>query len=198
MKDFVAQLIRLLCGVRLFPESEFPGSPSIYFANHSSHLDFVTIWAVLPPSLRARARPVAGRDYWERGAIRRWVGTTFFRAVLIERNKVTVATNPLESMLAALDAGESLIVFPEGTRSPNGSLREFKSGLYHLARARPAIPLVPIALDNLNRILPKGEALVIPIVARISVGTPLTLQSGESKPQFLARSRAAIEALRHS
>ena len=101
-------------------------------------------------------------------------------------------------MLAALDAGESLIVFPEGTRSPDGSLREFKSGLYHLARARPTIPLVPIALDNLNRILPKGESLVIPLLARITVGHPLALEPGELKPRFLARARAAVEALRGS
>jgi 1-acyl-sn-glycerol-3-phosphate acyltransferase len=129
----------------------------IYFANHSSHLDFLTIWAALPAAARVRTRPVAGRDYWEKTAHRRRIARDFFNAVLIERQHVTVATNPLAPMLAALEAGDSLIVFPEGTRSADGAIHEFKSGLYHLARGRPGIPLVPVYLQNLSRILPKGD-----------------------------------------
>ena len=98
-------------------------------------------------------------------------------------------------MLDALDRGESLIVFPEGTRSPDGELQEFKPGLYHVARARPQVPLVPVWLENLNRILPKGEALLVPLLARIAVGAPLHLLPGETKTDFLARARDAVAAL---
>lgn len=194
-EDFAAKLIRIACGVRVLPESTLPKGPCIFFANHSSHLDFALIWAALSPEQRRRTRPVAGRDYWEKTALRRWIASRCFRAVLIERQKVTVATNPLEPMVAALDAGASLIVFPEGTRSVDGAMQPFKAGLYHLARARPTLPLVPVWLDNLNRILPKGEFLAVPLIASVSAGAALQLDPTESKTEFLARTQAALTAL---
>ena len=105
--DLLAAAIRLGCGVRRIPEPTLPATPCVFFANHSSHLDFATIWAALPPEQRHRVRPVAGRDYWEKTPTRRWLAIRVFRAVLIERQKVTVATNPLAPMVAALDAGAS-------------------------------------------------------------------------------------------
>ncbi len=193
--DLLAAAIRLGCGVRRIPEQALPATPCVFFANHTSHLDFATIWAALPPDQRHRVRPVAGRDYWEKTPTRRWLAIRVFRAVLIERQKVTVATNPLAPMVAALDAGASLIVFPEGTRSPDGKLQPFKSGLHHLARARPATPLVPVLLDNLNRILPKGDFLPVPLIATLAVGAPLAFDAAESKNDFLARAQAALAAL---
>jgi len=196
-KPLVAWLIRLLSGVRPIPAELCPAGVAIYFANHSSHLDFLTIWAALPASVRARARPVAGRDYWEKTAMRRRIARNFFNAVLIERQHVTVATNPLEPMLAALDAGHSLIVFPEGTRSPDGRIHAFKSGLHHLARARPDVALVPVYLQDLSRILPKGDILPVPLIASLSVGAPLRFDPAEAKLDFLRRAQGAVEALSH-
>lgn len=194
----LAGLVRLLCGIRPLPRASVPDGPAVLFANHSSHLDFVVIWAALPDASRPRTRPVAGRDYWEKTALRRRIAVGVFNALLIERQRVSIAANPLQPMLNALDAGQSLIVFPEGTRSPDGSIHEFKAGLYHIARARPEAPLVPIYLQNLNRILPKGDALPVPLIASIAVGAPLRLQDGEAKASFLARARGAVEALRAS
>lgn len=194
-KHLAAWLIRTISGIRVIPAESCPLGSAIYFANHSSHLDFVTIWAALPAACRATVRPVAGRDYWEKTALRRRIAQDFFNAVLIERQHVTVATNPLEPMLAALDAGNSLIVFPEGTRSPDGKIHGFKSGLYHLARSRPQVPLVPVYLQDLNRILPKGDILPVPLIASLSVGRPLLLEGNESKSAFLARARTTIEQL---
>jgi 1-acyl-sn-glycerol-3-phosphate acyltransferase len=194
-KDFVAWFIRIVCGVRLLPLDAFPPSPVVLFSNHSSHLDFATIWAALPSTLRARTRPVAGRDYWEKSARRRRIACGFFNAVLIERHHVTVATNPLAPMLAALETGDSLIVFPEGTRSADGTIHPFKSGLYHLAKARPGLALVPVYLQNLSRILPKGESLPVPLLGSMSVGAPLQLNPDEPKTHFLDRARTAIQQL---
>jgi 1-acyl-sn-glycerol-3-phosphate acyltransferase len=196
-KDFVAWLIRVVCGVKLLPLEALPSTPAIYFANHSSHLDFTTIWAALPKKLRTRVRPVAGRDYWDKTPRRRRIARDFFNAVLIERKRVTVATNPLEPMLAALDAGDSLIVFPEGTRSFDGKVLEFKPGLHHLAKARPQIALVPIYLQDLNRILPKGDFLPVPLLGSLSLGTPLQLAPDENKAAFLQRAREAVVKLAH-
>lgn len=194
--DAVAGLIRLISGVRPLPAGALPAGPGVYFANHSSHLDFAVIWSALPATHRATTRPVAGRDYWEKSALRRFIARDFFNAVLIERQRVTAATNPLEPMLAALDAGASLIVFPEGTRG-SGEIQPFKPGLFHIARARPVIPLVPTYLENLNRILPKGEFLPVPVLGSIRLGPALTLAPSETKPDFLARARSAVQALQH-
>jgi 1-acyl-sn-glycerol-3-phosphate acyltransferase len=195
---FTAVALRIACGVRVLPESAFPPPPFVLFANHTSHLDFAVIWAALPPVLRKRVRPVAGRDYWEATRVRRWIATQVFHAVLIERKKVTVASNPLGPMLAAVDTGSSLIVFPEGTRSADTRVQPFKGGLHHLAHARPTMPLVPVLLENLNRILPKGDFLPVPLIASLTMGAPLTLGAGESRPEFLARAQHALESLRRS
>lgn len=195
IKDYAAWFIRALCGIRPIPVSALPAGPTIYFANHSSHLDFVTIWAALPTELRAHCRPVAGQDYWTKSRFRHWLARDFFKAVLIERQRVTVACNPLEPMVAALAEGASLIVFPEGTRSADGAIHEFKSGLYHLARARPEVSLVPIYLQNLNRILPKGDFLPVPLLGSLSVGPALQLSPDEAKADFLPRARSAVQQL---
>jgi 1-acyl-sn-glycerol-3-phosphate acyltransferase len=194
-KDLAAWLIRVACGIRPLPAEALPPAPVIYFANHSSHLDFVTIWAALPPAVRARTRPVAGRDYWEKTPRRLRLARDFFHAVLIERQHVTVASNPLAPMIAALAAGDSLIVFPEGTRSADGQVHEFKSGLYHVARARPGVALVPVYLQNLSRILPKGDILPVPLLGSLTVGAPLQLGPDETKAAFLQRAREAVQRL---
>ncbi len=169
--------------------------PRVYFANHTSHFDFVVLWSCLPHPLRERTRPVAGRDYWERGPVRRHLAARVFRAVLIDREHVTRECNPVEPLVAALDAGNSLILFPEGTRCPGPAVRDFKSGLFHLLRARPATPAVPVFIENLNRVLPKGEVLPVPLLCSVTFGAPLQLVDGEGKTPFLARARAALEAL---
>lgn len=170
----------------------------IYFGNHSSHLDFIVIWSALPPRIRRRTRPVAGRDYWDRGVVRRYLAGQVFRAVLIERRHASNgdaaahARAAVEQMAREMADRESLIVFPEGTRSEDGMLRPFKSGLYHLMHARPDAELIPVHLENLNRILPKGESLPVPMLGRVTFGAPLPIDPAESKEDFLARSRAAL------
>jgi 1-acyl-sn-glycerol-3-phosphate acyltransferase len=115
----------------------------IYFANHSSHLDFIVIWSALPARLRRSVRPVAGRDYWQRGAIRRYLVEHVFHAVLIDRGSIgsqpsaEAARVSIERMAREMGNRHSLIVFPEGTRSPNGEIGPFKSGLYHLSLSAP-------------------------------------------------------------
>lgn len=168
----------------------------MYFGNHSSHLDFVVIWSALPPRLRSRTRPVAGRDYWDESGIRRFLASSVFRAVLIDRHSgssdVQRARAAVERMALEMGERDSLIVFPEGTRSANGEIGPFKSGLYHLSRARPDTALIPVHLENLNRILPKGEALPVPMLSRVTFGPRLATFADEPKHEFLARARTAL------
>ena len=168
----------------------------IYFANHTSNLDALILWTSLPEPIRRHTRPVAARDYWTSGRLRLWIATQVFNAVLIERKKVTASNNPLELLLAALDEGSSLIIFPEGGRHESVEAGPFKSGLYHLGRKRPQAELVPVYIDNANRILPKGEVLPVPLLSSISFGTPMRVNDGEAKQDFLERARQAVNRLR--
>lgn len=189
----VAFFVRLLCGSQARWLGTVPsGAQRIYFANHTSNLDAVVLWAALPGPLRERTRPVAARDYWIRGRIRPFLAAKVFNALLIERHRVTVRDNPLRDLAAALEAGASLILFPEGGRFPGPEPRPFKSGLYHLARMRPDVELIPVYLENLNRVLPKGEVLPVPLLGSVTLGLPVTLEAGESKAAFLERARRAV------
>jgi len=168
----------------------------VYFANHTSNLDFVLLWASLPGVIRARTRPVAAHDYWTANRLRLWLAGEIFRAVLIERKNVTRENNPLTPMVAALRAGDSLIIFPEGGRSAASDVGEFKPGIHHLAREVPEAELVPVYIENLSRVLPKGEILPVPLLCSVHFGAPLQLEAGENKRDFLARAREAVLALR--
>ena len=168
----------------------------IYFANHASHGDFVLIWTVLPRRMRFATRPVAGSDYWLKSGLRRFIGRDVFNAVLIDRDPATRTSDPIVQMSEALDAGSSLIVFPEGTRNTTDApLLPFKSGLFHLAQARPNVMLVPVWIDNLNRVMPKGEFVPVPLVCTVTFGAALTLAETETKQGFLARAEGALLAL---
>jgi 1-acyl-sn-glycerol-3-phosphate acyltransferase len=166
----------------------------IYFANHTSHIDTLAIWSSLPRALRPRTRPVAARDYWGKG-LRKYVATRGFGAVLIERTRENAPSDPLDPLRAALREGDSLIIFPEGTRGTSHVPARFRSGLFRLAGEFPAVELIPVYLDNLHRSLPKGALLPVPMVCTVRFGTPVALAPGEGREEFLERARAAVVAL---
>lgn len=167
----------------------------IYFANHASHLDFVVIWSALPPRLRALTRPVAAKDYWDKG-FRRFLAHDIFNAVLIERDRVAGSRNPIEVLLDGLGDRHSLIIFPEGTRGDGVTIAPFKSGLYRLGKARPDVELIPVYIDNLNRVLPKGEFAPVPMLAAVSFGSPICIGDDETREGFLERARNILIELR--
>jgi 1-acyl-sn-glycerol-3-phosphate acyltransferase len=170
----------------------------IYVANHTSHADFVLLWASLPPRLRSQTCPVAAADYWKKGLVRRYFAERVFQAVLVERERINRAHNPLTPMLKALHCGKSLIMFPEGTRGNGSQLQPFKCGIYHLANSRPDVELVPVWIDNLFRVLPKGSVLPAPLLCSVTFGTPTYLAHGEGKQEFLDRIRQSVLDLRKS
>jgi 1-acyl-sn-glycerol-3-phosphate acyltransferase len=167
----------------------------IYFANHQSHLDWVLIWAALPHDLRASTRPIAARDYWTKTRFKQWLTSRVFNAVYVARQR-SADEDPLEPLLDALRAGDSLVIFPEGTRSARGEPLPFKSGLFHLAEQFPQVPLVPAWIDNVQRVMPKGEVVPVPILCTVTFGAPITLRPGEDKRTFLERARDAVLAER--
>lgn len=192
----------------------------VYFANHTSHLDFVVLWSVLPRDLRRLVRPVAAKDYWSSG-LRKELAVNVFQAVLIERRarqttaksadqhelsqhelaqhepvQHSLIEHAMDDLLNALGEKNSLIIFPEGTRGTGEAPGPFKSGIYHLWRHRPDVEFVPVYLANLNRVLPKGEFLPVPIISRVTFGPPLQLEQHETKESFIHKAHAAVCTLR--
>lgn len=185
---------RAITAVRaIWPNDGIPDGQCVYFANHSSHGDFILVWAVLPPSLRRRTRPVAGAEYWLKSSINRFIGRDVFQAVLIERDRENRTRDPIEVMAEVIDSGASLILFPEGTRNQtDAQLLPFKSGLFHLASTRPDLQLVPVWINNLNRVMPKGEIVPIPLICTVTFGSAMRLEADEGKETFLDRARTAL------
>ncbi len=167
----------------------------VYFANHTSHLDALVLWSCLPKEIRIRTRAVAARDYWEKGPIRRHMARSF-NVLLIDRKEIKVHRSPVQMMLREIGERDSLIVFPEGSRNTKEELGEFKSGLYYLGKKRPDLELVPVYMENLNRVLPRGEVLPVPLLSCITIGPPIWLEAGEPKNDFLNRAREAVQRLR--
>lgn len=169
----------------------------VYYANHTSNGDMPMIWSVLPPAIRRQTRPVAAADYWLKNGLRAFAGRDVFRAVLVDRRRDVEKEDPMALILAALDEGSSLIIFPEGNRNMTEEpLLPFKSGLYNMGVARPQVDLVPTWIANLNTIMPKGEVIPLPLICTVTFGAPIHVAEGESREEFLIRAAKALSDLR--
>lgn len=195
---FLLGLIRALTGA----QARWQGCPPkaeqrIYFANHQSHADLVLMWAALPTELRSITRPIAAKDYWTQTPFKQWITTAVFNAIYVDRTKTT-EQDPLEPLIDALESGDSIILFPEGTRGNQEEPQAFKSGLFNLAQKFPQVVLVPAWINNVQRVMPKGEVVPVPILCSVTFGAPLVLEPGEERGSFLTRARQAVMALRDS
>lgn len=195
---FLLGLIRVLTG----SQARWHGCPPkaeqrIYFANHQSHADLVMIWAALPKELRSVTRAIAARDYWTKTPFKQWLTSAVFNVIYVSRER-TADEDPLEPLLDALSNGDSIILFPEGTRGHFEEPQAFKAGLYNLATKFPNVVLVPAWINNVQHVLPKGEVVPVPVPVLCSVtfGAPIRVEDGEDRRDFLVRARQAVMALR--
>ena len=193
---FLLGLIRVLTGA----QARWYGCPPkavqrIYFANHQSHADLVMIWAALPSELRHITRAVAARDYWTKSPFKQWLTSAVFNVIYVSRDR-SAQEDPLEPLIEALQAGDSLILFPEGTRGHSEDPQPFKAGLYNLASRFPQVELVPAWIANVQRVMPKGEVVPVPVLCSVTFGPPMNLGENEERQDFLQRAREAVMALR--
>jgi 1-acyl-sn-glycerol-3-phosphate acyltransferase len=196
MSVFLLGLIRFLTG----SQARWYGCPPkaeqrIYFANHQSHADLVMIWAALPKELRSVTRAIAAKDYWTKTPFRQWLTTAVFNVIYVSRDR-SAEEDPLEPLFDALANGDSIILFPEGTRGFTGEPQPFKAGLYNLAVRFPHVVLIPAWINNVQHVLPKGEVVPVPVLCSVTFGAPMALQAGEERRAFLERARASVLALR--
>ena len=196
---FFALVIRpflaVFIGLRVQGREHLPPSgPFILIANHSSHLDTVSLLSLFPLNRLRRIRPVAAADYFDRNKVISILSRTLFNILPIARKHITAGNNPVRQMSAALEAGDSLIIFPEGTRGTGEDLGEFRSGVAHLLEKMPDVCVLPAYLINMGRSLPKGEFLPVPFFCEIRLGWPINIQG--NRREITAVLEAAVRRLK--
>ena len=191
-------LLRLLTGASARSKGFAfePERQRIFYANHSSHLDTLLLWSQIPGDQRPRVHPAAAKDYWWSSPFKTYLAENVFRAVPVIRKREGSGEDPLAVLHDVLNKGESLIIFPEGTRGHAEEPAPFKAGLYNLAQKFPHVVLVPAWINNVQRVMPKGEVVPVPVLCSVTFGAPLRLEPGEERRSFLDRARNAVVALR--
>jgi 1-acyl-sn-glycerol-3-phosphate acyltransferase len=190
----VKPLLLLLLGLNVRHRERLPKSgPAILIANHNSHLDTLALMSLYPLSQLHRLRPVAAMDYFLRNPLLAWFATRIIRIIPLHRTVKAGQQDPLAEGVEALQRGEILILFPEGTRGEPEQMGELKTGIAHLARRVPQVPVVPIFLHGLGMALPKGEALLVPFFCDAFIGQPL--QWGGDRDSFMRQVNGAMTRL---
>jgi len=191
---FVRPFLTFFVGLRIAGAENLPKTdPFVMIANHTSHLDALTLLSLFPLSRLRNVRPCAAADYFESTKMVSWVSHTFLNILGIRRTNITRETHPVFLMKACLSRGESLILFPEGTRGSGEEISSFKTGIAHLIEEAPGIQILPVFLKNLNRSLPKGEFIPIPVFCDVRIGAPMTVQG--SRQKIVRSLEEAVKAL---
>jgi 1-acyl-sn-glycerol-3-phosphate acyltransferase len=166
--------------------------PAILAANHNSHLDTLALMTLFPLRLLPQLRPVAALDYFLRNRALAWFALNIVGIVPLDR-KPQRGADPLAACVEALERGDILILFPEGSRGEPERMAKLKSGVARLAERFPEVPVVPVFLHGLGKALPKGEALLVPFFCDVFVGEALRWEGGKSG--FMARLEQAMAQL---
>jgi 1-acyl-sn-glycerol-3-phosphate acyltransferase len=190
----VRAVILIALGLTVRHRERLPtNGPAVLAGNHNSNLDALAIMSLMPLKLLPKLRPVAAMDYFYSSKLRGWFADNIVGIIPVKRGSGKEGGDPLQLAEQALDRGEILVIFPEGTRGEPETLQAFKKGIGHLARARPKVPVFPIFLYGLGKALPRGSMLLVPFNVTINVGEPL--YGTESYDAFVTKLEMAMTAL---
>lgn len=190
----VRPVVSILLGLHVRGREHIPArGPAILAANHNSHLDAMVLMALLPHRAIHRTRPAAAREYFTKNRLLSWFSRRIVGIIPIRRERSPDGEDPLSGCYGALERGEIVIFFPEGTRGEPEQLAEFRGGIAKLAQRYPEVPVVPIFLRGLGKALPKGEALLVPFFVDVFAGAPL--RGRDHAENFLPALRGQIRAL---
>jgi len=195
---FFALLVRpimlVVLGLNVRRREQLPaGGPAVLVANHNSHLDAVALISLFPLRMLSKLRPVAAQDYFFRNPFLKWFALNIMGIIPLDREVKSTRKHPLASINEALDRGEIVIVFPEGSRGAPEQLGDFKAGIAHIAKKNPEAPLVPIYMHGLGKVLPKGEALLVPFFLDVFIGEAIQWQ--DNKKAFMEELSARMTTL---
>lgn len=174
--------LKLIVGVKisntdfLKKEKQF-----IIVANHNSHLDTMSIMASLPKEIVHKVKPVAAKDHFGKNWLSTLLSEKLVNSLLInrKRDKENLENDPIHQMLAELDKGNSLIIFPEGTRGKPEVEEPLKAGIALVLAQRPNIAFVPAYMKGMGKAMPKGDSLIIPHTSQLIYGDPQKVTSTE-------------------
>ncbi len=192
---FVRPLVLIISGVHVVGKEKLPlKGPCIIAANHNSHLDTMVLMSLFPLSQINQVRPVAAADYFMKNRWFSWFSQNVIGIIPLKRKPTKEEGHPLLGVMKALKNSDIIIVFPEGSRGVPEEMSTFKTGIAHLVKEFPSIPVVPIYIHGAGKVLPKGEALFVPFIIDVSIGEALYLED-ENNKAFTQRLESSIKGL---
>lgn len=180
----VRWFLKLIIGVKfddpgfLLKEDRF-----IIVANHNSHLDTMSLMASIPRKMVHKVKPVAAQDHFGKNKFQEKLSTFFINALLIprKRDKENPMNDPIQKMISALDQGNSLILFPEGTRGEPEQEAPLKPGVGLVLSQRPEVKYIPVYMKGMGKAMPKGDNLILPFNSTLRFGDPTKPGTSEVK-----------------
>lgn len=196
---FVKPFIYLVLGVNVTGIDKLPKidkEPSIIVANHNSHIDTLLLMSLFTCSQILKIHPVAAADYFCNTKFKTFVFTKLLGIIPIQR-KVRKAKEEeiFKDINETLRKGETIIIYPEGTRGETNELAKFKSGVAHIARMNPGIPVIPIFINGPDKILPKTDFMWVPFISDVYVGDKMYWDDTTTK-EFTDKIRYAVGELK--
>lgn len=171
---FIRPIALIVLGLNVRHRERLPTSgPAIICANHNSHLDTLVLMTLFSTQMLPQLRPVGAQDYFFRYGWLKWFSMKIIGIIPLDRQIRKTKTHPLAPISDSLERGEIVILFPEGSRGEPEEIGEFKSGIAHLAKKHPDVPIYPIYMHGLGKALPRGEAILVPFFCDIFVGEPI-------------------------
>lgn len=171
---FVKPLVFIVLGLNLRGKNNLPQQgPAILAANHNSHLDTMVLMSLYPLSKLHHIRPVAAADYFLKNRFLSWFSLHCIGIIPMRRNSRMSKSELFSTCHKALDKGDIIILFPEGSRGLPEKMGVIKKGLFHLVNDRTDTLITPIMMHGLGKSLPRGEALLVPFNCDVIIGKTL-------------------------
>ncbi|MEM7336047.1 MAG: lysophospholipid acyltransferase family protein [Chloroflexota bacterium] len=190
----IRPILNVLVGINIKNQHRVPkDGPMIVVANHNSHMDTAVLMALFPLNVLYKVRPIAASDYWLKNRAIGWFATHIVNIIPIDRRRKEKQNDPLSPIADALTNGDIVIMFPEGSRGEPEQMSEFKSGVAHLSRRCPDVPVVPVFLRGMGKTLPRGTSLFLPFFCDVIFGQAFTWNG--SKQAFMNRIKTQFDLL---